>query len=208
MDYKINEIFYSLKGEGRWTGTPMSFIRLAGCNLNCSFCDTLSEVNFELNETELLKRIALWPTSHVVITGGEPLTQHITPLVKKLVTNNFQVHLETNGTLPLSTNLVSWVAVSPKNTELNDTTIAKANEVKFLVGIKDWRYLIDYYIRTYGHKYSTTKLYVMPLAKSIKEGDRSASDILEKNVKKAMEYCLEHPEFSYCHQLHKVLGIR
>ena len=72
---RVNEIFYSIQGEGRYTGTPAIFIRLAGCNLRCDFCDTEHQPYQDLTEEEIMRQIADFPTSHVVITGGEPMLQ-------------------------------------------------------------------------------------------------------------------------------------
>ena len=72
---RVNEIFYSIQGEGRYTGTPAIFIRLAGCNLRCNFCDTEHQPYQDLTEEEIMRQIADFPADHVVITGGEPMLQ-------------------------------------------------------------------------------------------------------------------------------------
>ncbi|RLF30939.1 MAG: hypothetical protein DRM98_06200, partial [Thermoplasmata archaeon] len=74
---KINEIFYSIQGEGKWTGLPNIFIRTAGCNLRCTFCDTkyAYENGVELQVEEIINKITQYPCKHVCITGGEPLLQ-------------------------------------------------------------------------------------------------------------------------------------
>ena len=110
MLYNINETFYSLKGEGLWTGTPMFFIRLAGCNLNCSFCDTDYSTKRQSTVNELIKEVLTSPAERVVITGGEPGLQDTQPLVMDLHAHRIKVHLETNGTVPLHTNW-DWIAV-------------------------------------------------------------------------------------------------
>ena len=69
---KINEIFYSLQGEGHWTGTPAIFIRFAGCNLRCDFCDTNHESGEEYDTEELIKELSQYPAKRVILTGGEP----------------------------------------------------------------------------------------------------------------------------------------
>ena len=69
---RINEIFYSLQGEGNFTGIPAVFIRFSGCNMRCSFCDTKHESFKEMTEEEIISTVNKYPSSHVVITGGEP----------------------------------------------------------------------------------------------------------------------------------------
>ena len=72
---RINEIFYSLQGEGHFTGRPAIFIRLAGCNLRCPFCDTDFTSYTEMAVADILKAIASYPARFVVLTGGEPSLQ-------------------------------------------------------------------------------------------------------------------------------------
>lgn len=72
---KVNEIFCSLQGEGRWTGTPAVFLRLSGCNLRCSFCDTAHENGVEMSVADILSAVTRFGVKHIVITGGEPTMQ-------------------------------------------------------------------------------------------------------------------------------------
>ena len=81
---KVNEIFYSLQGEGVFTGTAAIFVRLAGCNLHCDFCDTKHEDYTIFTEEEIVKAISDYPAKHVVITGGEPTLQLTHSLVDRL----------------------------------------------------------------------------------------------------------------------------
>ena len=104
MKYKVNEIFYSLQGEGWWTGTPMVFVRLSGCNLKCPWCDTDHRNGVEMSADEILSKVreaSQGLCRRVCITGGEPLLQLDRALVKTLRDAGLKLHLETNGTLPL-----------------------------------------------------------------------------------------------------------
>ena len=101
MLYNINETFYSLQGEGLWTGTPMFFIRLSGCNLNCKFCDTDYSHHYSDSIEGLVEKVLQSKAERVVITGGEPGLQDTIPLVTSLHSYYLKVHVETNGTLPL-----------------------------------------------------------------------------------------------------------
>lgn len=113
---RVNEIFYSIQGEGRYTGTPAIFIRLAGCNLRCDFCDTEHQPYQDLTEEEIMRQIADFPTSHVVITGGEPMLQITQSLIHRLRNGAGKfVQVETNGTIPIKCYLpVDWITCSPK----------------------------------------------------------------------------------------------
>ena len=74
---KINEIFYSLQGEGFHTGTPAVFVRFSGCNLKCPFCDTHHEDGVMMTDEEILAEVAQYPATVVILTGGEPLPENI-----------------------------------------------------------------------------------------------------------------------------------
>ena len=146
--YRINEIFYSLQGEGFWTGTPMVFIRLSGCNLRCPFCDTdhgefrLMSADDIVREVFRIDREAncdnpSWDDcGHVCITGGEPLLQLKEDLVTALHRYDYSIHIETNGTRPVPP-MVDWVTLSPKEDVPHigqdaKVVIDRANEIKLV----------------------------------------------------------------------------
>jgi 7-carboxy-7-deazaguanine synthase len=102
--FKVVEIFRSVEGEGRWVGLPVVFIRLEGCNLRCSWCDTTYSYtgeNFKLlSITDILEEVKKYNLKRVCITGGEPFfTENLDVLVGNLIESNYQVFIETNGTL-------------------------------------------------------------------------------------------------------------
>lgn len=102
---KLSEIFKSIQGESSFAGLACTFIRLAGCNLRCSYCDTVYayEPSFELTVEEILTKVASLGCPLVEITGGEPLLQEeVYPLMAELLTQGYQVLLETNGTIDLT----------------------------------------------------------------------------------------------------------
>ncbi len=113
--YRINEIFYSLQGEGFWAGTPMVFVRMSGCNLRCPFCDTdHSEFRLMTADAIVMAVEKLCPDcTHVCITGGEPTMQLDRELIDALHMRYYTIHLETNGTRPVPAS-VDWVTLSPK----------------------------------------------------------------------------------------------
>jgi len=101
---KINEIFYSIQGEGNWTGFPNIFIRTTGCNLRCSFCDTKYAYykGKEMNVKEILEKIGKFPCRYICITGGEPLLQKdVINLIDELLKKRYKVSIETNGSISI-----------------------------------------------------------------------------------------------------------
>ncbi|MCD6523279.1 MAG: 7-carboxy-7-deazaguanine synthase QueE [Candidatus Diapherotrites archaeon] len=152
---RVTEIFYSIQGEGPFMGMPAIFIRLHGCNLRCSWCDSKytwndSEDYKEMSEKQILKKIQKYRTKHIIITGGEPLIQEIYPLVRDLKRADYKIHIETNGTIykPFLRQL-DCVVVSPKPPSANVKATFKIKEFKrlknayFKVVIKnesDWKW--------------------------------------------------------------------
>jgi organic radical activating enzyme len=135
----VQEVFYTLQGEGPFSGHPALFIRLAGCNLRCFWCDT----EFESSEwsptlDELLSRVEqLRPAACdlVVITGGEPLRQTITPLVNRLLAQGLRVQIETAGTLwvELPEHERLTIVCSPKTPHLNARLERRITAYKYVL---------------------------------------------------------------------------
>lgn len=113
---KINEIFYSLQGEGANTGIPAVFIRFSGCNLRCSFCDTNHESGSMMSDEEIISEVNRYQQARIVVlTGGEPslfIDRDFIDLLKKSTCKI--ITIETNGTNPLPDN-IDWVTLSPKS---------------------------------------------------------------------------------------------
>lgn len=141
--YRIHEIFRSLQGEGALTGTPMAFIRFAGCNLwsgqesdrqsaACSFCDTDFSPSESLDEDELVRRVAAQAgPDWICLTGGEPTLQLERSLLQRLRDQGWRLALETNGTRLIDgyRDLLDWVCVSPKTGELR---VVEGDELKLV----------------------------------------------------------------------------
>lgn len=119
LTLKTIEIFASVQGEGLRQGEPTIFVRLAGCNLRCGFCDTKKawqggrEWSVGAIVAEVLRLRDEHPATWVCLTGGEPLAQNIGPLVRRLQAEGFRVQIETNGTFPPDPR-ADWHSVSPK----------------------------------------------------------------------------------------------
>ncbi|OGC95795.1 MAG: hypothetical protein A2W25_15070 [candidate division Zixibacteria bacterium RBG_16_53_22] len=151
----VKEIFGSIQGEGSSAGCPAVFVRLAGCNLRCHFCDTDFESDAEtLLVTDILCRVAEAaiymgaPTVPlVVITGGEPLRQNITQLVKGLLENSIRVEVETAGTImppELAESLATFyrtgdfrLICSPKTPDINLLVALYCDTYKYVVQVGD-----------------------------------------------------------------------
>jgi 7-carboxy-7-deazaguanine synthase len=135
----VQEVFYTLQGEGPFAGEPALFVRLAGCNLRCHWCDTEFESSTQRSTlSELLaeiagKRPALCQLA--VITGGEPLRQNIAPLVQALLSQGLRVQLETSGSLwlelPLDPKLT--IVCSPKTGKLHPLLEARVDVYKYVL---------------------------------------------------------------------------
>jgi len=154
MTLLVNEIFYSIQGESIHSGRPCIFVRLTGCNLRCSYCDTRyayeQGVNMEI--TEIINRIAAHRCRLVEITGGEPLLQSQTPiLIYRLLENGYEVMLETNGSLDISSvdgRCIKIVDIkcptsgeSDKIDLANLKRLGSKDQVKFVIGDRsDYKY--------------------------------------------------------------------
>ena len=135
---QVTEIFYSLQGEGKLTGLPCAFLRLAGCNLHCRYCDSRYAHSAQDAQTLALDNVAeqllAYPTRHIVITGGEPLlADDLGELCKQLRTAGRHVTLETSATV---NNIVEvdLASISPKlnNSTPRDPGLAQEHESKRL----------------------------------------------------------------------------
>lgn len=154
--YLVNEIFLSIQGEGPSIGHPALFIRFAGCNLDCVFCDTLHEdIRFEFETADKLVEVAVDTVEgkseglRCILTGGEPLLQIDKELLANLCNAGFQICLETNGTEAavmagpiddckdgtlenILEDFFSEITVSPKNLDLSDAVVRYATCIKLL----------------------------------------------------------------------------
>lgn len=113
--YRINEIFYSLQGEGYHTGTASVFIRLSGCNLRCDFCDTRHESGTMMSLPQIVEQVNRYPLAPlIVLTGGEPSLWIDDDLIIGLKSlTRKRIAIETNGTRHLPDG-IDWVTLSPK----------------------------------------------------------------------------------------------
>lgn len=172
----VNEIFKSIDGEGSRTGELTTFIRLAGCNLRCSYCDTcyaLKNSNgTEMSVDEIVKKAKKMDYRNITLTGGEPLIHRdVDDLISKLCENGFYVNIETNGSVPidkyiLNKNILITMDYKlpssgvEKNMNLNNLEKLRENDVlKFVIGKDDFE-RVEQVIKNYSIK---SYIYLSPV---------------------------------------------
>ena len=132
----IMEHFYTIQGEGAYTGVATYFIRLGGCDVGCHWCDVKDSWDAEKHPLTLVEDIVEIATSQadiIVITGGEPLMWDLSYLTKKLHEKGARIHMETSGAYPMSGE-IDWVCLSPKKTMLpKDDVCEAAHELKCII---------------------------------------------------------------------------
>jgi 7-carboxy-7-deazaguanine synthase len=153
---KINEIFYSIQGEGAWSGIPNIFIRTTGCNLRCSYCDTKYAYyeGEEIKIDDIIEKIKKYRCKHICITGGEPLLQeNIYDLINRLIKKNYYICIETNGSIDINRlskirNLLISLDIKCPSSKMKEKNILnninylkKTDQLKFIIkDEKDYLY--------------------------------------------------------------------
>lgn len=201
---KTSEIFPSIQGEGLRQGEPAVFIRLAGCNLRCPFCDTkyARRGGEDMAVGEILEIVRLFrdefPARWVCLTGGEPLAQNIGPLVRRLKADGLRVQIETNGTFAPRAP-ADWYTVSPKppGYEFHPLFLKKAREVKLVVS----RDLNGAVVRSIRRAFPPAAPLFLQTQSSAPWSMRKAMDLLRE----ACLSGLENVRVSI--QLHKILDL-
>ncbi len=145
----VMESFYTIQGEGYYSGTPAYFIRLGGCDVGCVWCDVKESWDVSLYEwfhvDELVRQAKESETNLVVITGGEPLMYNLSLLTEKLKEQNLQTNIETSGVYEL-TGAWDWVCFSPKKFKTPlESFYSDSNELKVVVYNKsDLNWALDH----------------------------------------------------------------
>ena len=205
--YKVNEIFFTLQGEGAHSGIPAVFVRFSGCNLKCPWCDTEFSEYTEMSAEQIVKEIQdLYDLPNerrkmCVLTGGEPGLQVDKPLIDALHAAGFYICIETNGTRPLPDG-IDWITCSPK--EGTKLALHKVNEVKVVfTGTYDpeiWREQLE-----------AEHWMLQPLRYTgewLIENVDSWEDDRNDNLDDTVRYILSHPFWRLSVQLHKIAGLR
>ena len=196
---KINEIFYSIQGEGYHTGVPSVFVRFSGCNLRCGFCDTRHEYGTLMSDEDIIEEIKKYPAGLIVLTGGEPSLHIDREFIIKLKSGtSLPVSIETNGTRELPEE-IDWVTVSPKIgiQKSGDATIrvTHADELKVVDLGQD---LSPYFRLTCVDE--TTKMYLQPCYVEDREQR-------EKNTRLTVRRVLDDSRWRLSLQTHRYLEI-
>lgn len=157
------EEFYTIQGEGFHTGKAAYFIRVGGCDVGCSWCDTKFSWNPSLHPVvpadQIIKHVLEYPAAAVVVTGGEPLMVNMEYLTGKLKVKGIETFLETSGAYPLSGNW-DWICLSPKkNAPPLDGIFSKADELKVIISSRED---IDWALENAERVGENCKLYLQP----------------------------------------------
>ena len=210
MSYAVKEIFLTLQGEGAHAGRAAVFCRFSGCNLwtgreedraaaTCQFCDTdfvgmdgtlggRYATADDLADTIAAQWVGTLPDRYVVLTGGEPLLQVDKAFIDALHARGFEIGIETNGTIEPPEG-IDWLCVSPKAGA--DLVVKRGHELKLV------------YPQAENRPEDFTDLAFERFSLQPMDGPEVAD-----NTARAIDYCLQHPQWRLSLQTHKTLGIR
>lgn len=219
--YKINEFFETIQGEGSFTGQPSIFIRLQGCPVACSWCDTKHTWDINLDDsvsTEVMaskneettqwanmsvEQILEWvktkgyQAKHIVITGGEPCMADLIPLCEGFEMQGYSTQVETSGTFEIRVTGNCWVTVSPKinmkgGYKVLRSALKRANEIKHPVATE---HHVEELSRLLAeHEITSTPIYLQPISQK------------QRATELAIETCIKH-NWRLSIQVHKYIGI-
>lgn len=194
----VMEQFYTIQGEGFYTGHASYFIRLGGCDVGCVWCDVKEswDVNAHplISAKLLAEQASSFPASMAVITGGEPLMHNLTTLINELKNSGLRIHLETSGAYALNGQHFDWICVSPKKFKApQKEVLASANELKVVVFNKsDFAWAEEHAAQTQA----SCKLYLQP--------EWSKRDEMMPLI---VSYIKANPQWQVSLQTHKYLQI-
>ncbi|WP_209332013.1 7-carboxy-7-deazaguanine synthase QueE [Lunatimonas salinarum] len=193
----LMEAFYTIQGEGRYTGHPAYFIRLGGCDVGCVWCDVKDSWDVSkwpaVDIRDIVAGALQYPGRLVVITGGEPLMHDLGPLTQLLKQHGFKINIETSGAHPFSGEF-DWVCFSPKKFKAPHPGIyKKADELKVVVYHKS-----DFlFAEEHADKVSAD------CVKLLQPEWSKSSEMLEKII----AYAKSHPSWQISLQTHKFMNI-
>ena len=196
MQYKINEIFYSIQGEGHNAGCAAVFVRFSGCNLRCPFCDTQHEEGTMMSVEDICNEVTQYPASLVVLTGGEPSLFVDAPLCDALHALGKTIAIETNGTRELNVP-IDHITCSPKFEYCKEGDASlRLKHIDELTVVYTGKNDMSLYENIKADSY-----YLQPCD----TGDR---DETKNIVEQTLDYVMNHPKWRLSLQLHKILNVR
>ena len=219
--YKINELFETIQGEGAFTGQPSIFIRLQGCPVACSWCDTKhtweidleqkvtpsamldkaqeSDTWSELSVEQILDVVTDkgYQAKHIVITGGEPCMVDLTPLCNGFEQKGYSCQVETSGTFEVNVSEKCWITVSPKvnmkgGYKILNSAMARANEIKHPIATE--QHVDDLKNLLKEHNIVNTQIYLQPISQKSRATELAIATCIANNWRLSV-------------QVHKYLGI-
>lgn len=219
--YKINELFETIQGEGAFTGQPSIFIRLQGCPVACSWCDTKhtweidleqkvtpsamldkaqeSDTWSELSVEQILDVVTDkgYQAKHIVITGGEPCMVDLTPLCNGFEQKGYSCQVETSGTFEVNVSEKCWITVSPKvnmkgGYKILNSAMARANEIKHPIATE--QHVDDLKNLLKEHNIVNTQVYLQPISQKSRATELAIATCIANNWRLSV-------------QVHKYLGI-
>lgn len=224
---EVHSIFHTIQGEGPFCGTPCVFVRLAGCNLQCPWCDTeYTQGRTEQTPNEILWKVrSLWNADRwhkpglVVVTGGEPFRQNLSELLRVLTAEGFYVQIESNGTLPPSGDVFynlntsdrhgTYVVCSPKAGRVNSQLAEVACCFKYVLERSSMHPEDGLPMQALGHTANPhvarppvdwdRPIYLQPM-------DAQDPDINRDNIQAVKESCMTHGYILQL-QIHKLIGV-
>lgn len=211
----VQSIFWTIQGEGMFAGHPAVFVRLAGCNLQCPGCDTdYTSKRKMMTMPDVVDQVFYYNKLDkpclVVITGGEPFRQNITPLVTKLLKCGYQVQIETNGTLAPSPDFPTKAVIicSPKAGKINAKLLPEINAFKYVMNANSQNLADGLPILALGHTavpqlarppFDGRPIYLQPM---------DSQDVVENkaNTDAVVTSCMEHGYIVQL-QIHKIIEV-
>jgi 7-carboxy-7-deazaguanine synthase len=221
IQYKINELFETIQGEGSFTGQPSIFIRLQGCPVACSWCDTKHTWDVKLSD-EVTKDVMLtksqetsewanlsitqilaliterkFQAKHIVITGGEPCMVDLAPLCNAFDDLGYSTQVETSGTFEIKVSKQCWVTVSPKvnmrgGYPILKTAMKRADEIKHPIATE--QHVDDLKTLLAQHNIENTPIYLQPISQKARATELAIETCIANNWRLSV-------------QVHKYLGI-
>lgn len=192
MKLNVNEIFYSLQGEGGRSGEASIFIRLTKCNLACSFCDTDFAHGEDMTITQILEVIKQYPCKWIIWTGGEPTIQLKDEILIEFQRAGYKQAIETNGTRPVPS-LINYITCSPKqNYDKIRTLIPIVNEIR--IPIKKGDAVPDVSVFPKANNYFLSPIF-------------DGNAINKENVDYCVEMIKQNPQWKLSLQIHKLINI-